>query len=72
MIKLTTKIVKSIDLWSKINPCTKSLLLRKINTVKKGVSFRHAGRWDSCAAVRGDLTRLRVIGNKIIDTHACG
>jgi hypothetical protein len=25
MVKLTTKIVKSTDLWSKINLCTKSL-----------------------------------------------
>jgi hypothetical protein len=31
MVKLTTKIVKSTDLWSKINLCTKSLILRKIN-----------------------------------------
>jgi hypothetical protein len=30
MVKLTTKIVKSTDLWSKINLCTKSLILRKI------------------------------------------
>jgi hypothetical protein len=26
MVKLTTKIVKSTDLWSKINICTKSLI----------------------------------------------
>jgi hypothetical protein len=31
MVKLTTKIVKSTDLWSKINLCKKSLILRKIN-----------------------------------------
>jgi hypothetical protein len=31
MVELTTKIVKSTDLWSKINLCTKSLILRKIN-----------------------------------------
>jgi hypothetical protein len=29
MVKLTTKIVTSTDLWSKINLCTKSLILEK-------------------------------------------
>jgi hypothetical protein len=33
MVKLTTKIVKSTDLWSKINLCTKSLILRKNNDI---------------------------------------
>jgi hypothetical protein len=32
MVKLTTKIVKSTDLWSKINLCTRSLILRKKNS----------------------------------------
>jgi hypothetical protein len=37
MIKLTTNIVKSTDLWSKINLCTKSLILWKINDKKFSV-----------------------------------
>jgi hypothetical protein len=38
ILKLTTKIVKSTDLWSKINLCTKPFILRKINDKQISVS----------------------------------
>jgi hypothetical protein len=45
MVKLTTKIVKSTDLWSKINLCTKSLIYGK-STINYFQCIEEASEWN--------------------------